>query len=607
MNGKDILRGMQYLDEAYIEEAEFGPFSKEAFSRQTQPRRLNRILLIAAAIALGLLLVGCGIVYVLNMQNLKLGESLVDRDRWDNENHTMVSETVPQQVLTLSGLKGSLSYQAAQEWYKFESTYDPDHQIYFATKDSRPEFPEKYKFYSPYTQEMVDKIEAICAKYGLKLVGSPVSAQTADDMFEYLGVESLLLPGAPAQAASPTASYYEGGYFRSDFDICMEPGEGVWPYHSLMGYFYSPKDCFNDSLFKLEGDDWQERNYTTKSGHEVLILRSPTMWESWVFCDLPDATITIRMDTIHQVLTDEHGYQEVIETPMTDGQLDQILDTINFDLTFTPGDPAILEGQKMNSDLTQTQNGYTFEVKEVLSDGYRAAITVQLTAPEDVDLEQYLRENTDYTGSLSISGQRFEPLSDIHVNSGNGALNARPDDDGKANTVEFFGLITKHSEDGETFPQNGKANLFLNGLYANGWDEELLQFDTLWSQEGIWNFEITLEKGDWREIEFVSEPIEIKGYVGWNETEGDVFETVTLTSLKIRAFGGNVTVADDQYAELCDYRNDKFPALVLKDGSQIRLAYDLTAYDEKWEGKPYPLDEIDHLLLIDGTKLYPQE
>src|SRR5699024_7768899 len=109
--------------------------------------KTRRPLLIAALIALMLLLVGCGVVYVLKMQDLKLGEAQVTQDRWDNQQHTMVSQTVSQQTLTLSGLKGTPNYQAAQEWYEFEQTYDPDHQIYFEAKDNPEEFPVQYAFY----------------------------------------------------------------------------------------------------------------------------------------------------------------------------------------------------------------------------------------------------------------------------------------------------------------------------------------------------------------------------------------------------------------------------------------------------------------------------
>lgn len=569
--------------------------------------RKNRFILLAAVIALTALLVGCGIVYVLKMQDLKLDEDMVDRDWYSQEQHTVITETVPRQVLTLSGLKGSPSYQAAQEWYDFQQSYDPDHRIINSIWGNVPEFPEKYEFYNPYSQEMVDKIEEICAKYGLKLMGKSIYAQTSKDMMEYLGIENVLLSGAPASAHLLGTAYYEGGYFRSEFDILMDQNESDWPFQSFVGYLYSPKDCFNAQLYNLDGYDWQERNYTTKSGHNVLILRSPSYWESWAFCDVGDATVTLRLETLEQAHTDKNGYPEVLETSMTDEQLNQILDTINFDLKLTPGDPAILEGQKASTSLTQTQNGYTVEVKKVVTDGYKTAVTLELTGPEDVDLEQYINNYNNFnTGILNFSGQAFKPLPDQEFTSASGAVNCRLDGDGKANTVELFGIFDRTVKEGTPFPKGCKCNLFLKDLCVEAWNEELLQLDTLWTVEGIWNFDITLNEGNWQEIEFISEPITTKAIGGYDASGKAVWEDITITSLKMRTFGGEMTHTKPYSADICDSRNGKFPTLVMKDGNSIRLVGDLTPYDAEHHHQPISLDEIDHLLLIDGTKLYPQ-
>lgn len=600
MNGKDLFLGLKYVGEDLIDEAENQPFPSRGIEEKTH-RKKPRPLLIAALIALMLLLVGCGVVYVLKMQDLKLGEAQVTQDRWDNQQHTMVSQTVSQQTLTLSGLKGTPNYQAAQEWYEFEQSYDPDHQIYFEAKDNPEEFPEQYTFYSPYSREMVDKIVEISKKYDLQLVGAPVKAQSTKALLEYLDIGSILLPDAPAEAAYDYASYYEGGYFHTDVTFRMTDGTDAWPYKTMLSFLYSPKDCFNNNLFDLTGNDWQERNYTTASGQEVLILRSPSVWSSGVFCDLEDATVALRVETIFQVYTDENGYPEVIETPMTDEQLNQILDTINFDLKPNPGDPAILEGQKPSTDLVQVQNGYTVEVKQVISDGQKTAITLGLTAPESIDLEQYLDGL-----SIRFNNQRFSPISDIQFTGSSGAFNCRADNDGKANTIEFFGEIDGSCKDGLPFPQGASYSLYLEGLCATAWNEELCQIDTLWSVDGIWNFDITMEDGDWREIEFVSEPITTKVCTGWDANGNDVFEDVTLTSLKLRGFGGSFTSTwEGGGLDLADYRGGKFPTVVLKDGTEIRLDGSLGFYDYEDQGELIPLDEVDHLVLMDGTVLYP--
>ena len=68
MKAIDLLVGFNSVKDSYV-------ISAEEF-RQGKRKRLStrKMWLIAAVIALMLLLVGCAVVYVLRMQNLKVGE-----------------------------------------------------------------------------------------------------------------------------------------------------------------------------------------------------------------------------------------------------------------------------------------------------------------------------------------------------------------------------------------------------------------------------------------------------------------------------------------------------------------------------------------------------
>ena len=74
MNGKDILLGLKYVGDDLIEKAEYGQFPARAGNTEkkgTSRRSIRRPLLIAAIIAVMLLLVGCAVVYVLSLSELK--------------------------------------------------------------------------------------------------------------------------------------------------------------------------------------------------------------------------------------------------------------------------------------------------------------------------------------------------------------------------------------------------------------------------------------------------------------------------------------------------------------------------------------------------------
>ncbi len=605
MNGKDILLGLKYVDQDLVEEAEFGTFPTQAETESTRRRRtFRRPFLLAAVIALTLLLVGCGVVYVLKMQDLKLGDREVTQEYWDDEQKTMLSETVSQQVLTFAGLKGTARYEAAREWYEFKQTYDPDWKIYHEQKDAGilDWGPAEYTLYNCYTQEMQDKVDEIIEKYGLRLLGKGVKSVGSDALYEYLGMDGVLLPGAKAETDNFNVSYYDGGWLHTDMHMTLTDAPD-WPYQFLCSLYYSPSGCFDPTICELNDTaDWQEWNYTTESGYDVLVIRSPSVWVSWVFCDRGDATITLRVETIHQVFTDEHGYEEVIQTPMTDEIFRKVIDTIDFDIHPVPGDSALLEGPAASEKLVQTQNGYTVEVKEVISDGFTTKITLGITAPENVDLEQYL--DMESVG-FNFSDISFTSPEDMSHGGGMGH-GGRADSDGKANTIDYHIEVSNQVKAGAAFPKDSAWRLYLSNIYVQQWNRELSQYDRIWEQEGTWNFQITMDSGDWRELEFVSEPIATNVCYGWDMEGNDLYRDETITSIKLRGFGADCTAPDALGGlDFANYKEEKYPLLVLKDGTEIKLDGDLDPYDS--ETGMIPLEEVDRLELIDGTVLYPVE
>ena len=72
MKAMDLLVGFGSVKDSYVISAEEFRQGKQ----KAQMKRLStrKMWLIAAVIALMLLLVGCAVVYVLRMQNLKVGE-----------------------------------------------------------------------------------------------------------------------------------------------------------------------------------------------------------------------------------------------------------------------------------------------------------------------------------------------------------------------------------------------------------------------------------------------------------------------------------------------------------------------------------------------------
>lgn len=616
MKGRDIFLGLSYIDGKYVEEAEFGVFTPEKGER-AKPRkakRLRRPLLIAAIVALTALLAGCAVAYVLHLRDLKLGTREFQVDIWNEEEQVSKTETVTQTALSLNGITGSPSYQAAKEWFDFTQSYDPDQKILGSVWGNLPEYPG-YEGYNLYSQEMVDKVDEIVEKYHLKLDGSALASSSPRATYRYLGIESMLNPGTTAQAREPNLGWYtEAGHFYTSFDLQLGEETG-WEPRVPCVYEIRPKDCFFTQTLDIDDSvDWKEWNYKTAAGDQVLILRAEDYWAGWILCDRSDAMVALRADTTRMVGTDEGGYSHFIKTPMTERQIEQLADAINFSLVPKPGDPALLD-ETANVDTsvwTQTSNGVTVKLKKAETDGLTVRLHMSITAPEGVELPQEVVPGQVPILSLGSAnlGGCLGPTEERDFSVGGGSGYSVNDGDGKENTADYLLSDCTEYMDGDSFRPGDVWNFSANAVMVTQWNNELIQMDYLWEQEGNWVFDIPFEScdSDCRELQFVSELLTTSACAAGT----DVIEDVTVTSLCLRRYTVNLTpegIVENGRVYYPSYsfsspRNDKFSYIVMKDGSQRELSL-ASGYVELTE--PVDLDQVDHILLMDGTELYPVE
>lgn len=230
MNGKNLLTGLSNINRKYIEESEMEP----AVSKTGTGIRfvLRKHILIAAIIALMVFFMGCAVV-LLSMKKINIGkqQTLQDVFAYDPESGQAIAylgqETVTEEVLTLAGIKGSPNYRAAQEWFAFKQAYDPEHSILQKLQNDGlvPEFPEEYRSYHLYSQEMKDKLDEILEKYDLKLIGRTIPFKTEELVCKALGLKGIVVPGNEALIKLDYAEYQECGNLNMDFQILI-PSDG---------------------------------------------------------------------------------------------------------------------------------------------------------------------------------------------------------------------------------------------------------------------------------------------------------------------------------------------------------------------------------------------
>lgn len=219
MNGEDLFRGLNYVNAKFIDEAE----TVTQLKGEKEILSLRRPVLIAAIIGLLLLLVGCA-AYFYSLQKLVVIDhtkeviAVVEEDISKNATET-ISETdagpyVAEKVLSLQGYEGSPAYHALQEWWEYAIDYTIQNpELRFSSDYQRPEAYTKYPCYS---QDMVDKVDEICSKYGLHLLGKFTFITDA------AGMEANGLSGVLSDEAAPRCFYghlYEDGSFTASGEL----------------------------------------------------------------------------------------------------------------------------------------------------------------------------------------------------------------------------------------------------------------------------------------------------------------------------------------------------------------------------------------------------
>lgn len=338
--------------------------------RQAIPKK--RMLLIAAVIALTLLLVGCAVVYVLRMQNLKVGEySIYIPEAYDEDGNLIPVETQkPSQVLSIQGVH----MEALAEWVEFTNSYDLDGTISAAAdraaKEGGPgnpwEFPDNYHLtYGCYSQEMIDKLDEIVAKYDLKLLSADITCQRyeMDVMFQSLGFDGVMLESPAAEVEYALGDFYPEGSFWLELFLTMD-GEYWKCEEEILQVRYSAKDYFDPNAIRIRDiNNYTQWDYTRKDGRQVLLALSEGA--AIIYADLEDAMMTVSLSGNTWL-----GGQQV---NMTAEALEEIAELIDLSIRPHAADPA--EVERLKAEAQAAYEAEQAEKQKKREEQYNAGYT----------------------------------------------------------------------------------------------------------------------------------------------------------------------------------------------------------------------------------------
>lgn len=259
-------------------------------------RRKMKPMVIAAIIALMVMLMGCAII-VMTVQDLKIGERTTGwGEILDSEGNIIKETEFVQDVISLQGIQNTPAYLANQEWFHFTESYTPEAGDYW-------ESDEAYWAYNVLNQTMVDKIDEICEKYGLKVIGKPWHEHV--DCYQFLplvGVESLLKASSDAKLHIPKGRFFSGGSFTVYGTLLLNDMESPLnlTYHCIK------KDVFYDVFAYIVPAAVTEKSYKTTDGDSILLLESK--YSGMIMVDREDSFISLSVD-----LNENASLEEVAE------------------------------------------------------------------------------------------------------------------------------------------------------------------------------------------------------------------------------------------------------------------------------------------------------
>ena len=251
--------------------------------RRSRKMNMKRAVLIAAVIALMLLLVGCAVIYILSLEQLVVIDHTDEMASVleDGKSETILdgsTETLPEttpkpfvaeKVLSLQGYEGSPSYNALQEWLTYAAEYTMQNpELRFTSEFQRP---EAYTDYPCYSQEMVDKVDEICSKYGLHLLGKSLFIADAE------GMKENGLSGVLSEKAMPRCFYghlYQDGSFVASGELELS---GDYEKTVQFQMHNIKKDAFYTVHLGLNNiSGFVQWNYTTQDGYSALLALNDT-------------------------------------------------------------------------------------------------------------------------------------------------------------------------------------------------------------------------------------------------------------------------------------------------------------------------------------------
>ena len=309
-------------------------------------------------------------MYALRLQDMSIGKATYTQ-RFDDKGKAIDPVEKSLDIITPYGRSGDAIQQALKEWYEFQESYDPDYLLATNEPDI-PSIPNQYEYtYGCYTQEMVDKVDEIAAKYDLKLLEEwiPFQRYQSDIFLEETGIQSLLLPDSGAQITGMAGMLYPPYNFSMEFNLVTENAGTL-----MTSYGYARKDYFPRAFpGGMDIDAYEQWDHTTPGGTKLLLaLNSKGQGE--VIAEQENAMIMISIDGNRA--TSHTAYPDASEV-MTKAELESIADQFDYSVQPKEVNRAVVEEKLAAAEADyQAEHTYVPETYADFSDYLKKSVYI---------------------------------------------------------------------------------------------------------------------------------------------------------------------------------------------------------------------------------------
>ena len=260
---------------------------------------------------------------------------------------------------------------------------------------------------------------------------------------------------------------------------------------------------------------------------------------------------------------------------------------------------------------SQTVNGWTVQLKSAIHDGTIGYMVFDLIGPEGEDVGHYTFGNTGRAGYCTKAPdilQLPEGLS-RYCSWGYSWLE---DGDGRSHTKRLVVNVDPNEDDSsiDAFGPNAIYRIHMENIVQEfQCDEDASSRSWEVISEGQWDFDVIFTEGSREAVELLEDPITVNAWF-LDHSAGKLVNaqgTALLYSVEMRNLTVTIRYAASRGAPIFErYEDDECirPAVVMKDGGRVELmsrggsdsgCQTLSAM------APIILEEVDHILLADGT------